>query len=62
MTEPRYYARSASDKTDEWPFWYVADRQQSGLNVTKALASEQVGYLPFVSREAAIKIAETANG
>lgn len=62
MIEPRYYARSASDKTDEWPLWYVADRHQSGLNVTKTLAPEQVGYLPFVSKDAAQKIAETANG
>lgn len=30
----RYYARSASDKTDDWPFWFVADSQRGGLNVT----------------------------
>ena len=33
----RYYARSASDKTDDWPFWFVADKQQGGLNVTNKL-------------------------
>jgi hypothetical protein len=33
----RYYARSASDKTDDWPFWFVADEQRGGLNVTADL-------------------------
>lgn len=30
----RFYARSASDKTDDWPFWFVADEKHGGLNVT----------------------------
>lgn len=34
----RYYARSASDKTDDWPFWFVADEQRGGLNVTAEIA------------------------
>lgn len=33
----RYFARSASDKTDDWPFWFVADRDMGGLNVTAEL-------------------------
>ena len=33
----RYYARSASDKTDDWPFWFVADKNLGGLNVTADL-------------------------
>jgi len=36
----RYYARSASDKTDDWPFWFVFDSQQGGLNVTNKLLKE----------------------
>jgi hypothetical protein len=24
----RFYARSASDKTDNWPFWFVADEKR----------------------------------
>lgn len=32
---PRYYARSASDKTDDWPWWFVADKYRGGLNVTQ---------------------------
>ena len=30
----RYYARSASDKTDDWPLWFVAYKTLGGLNVT----------------------------
>jgi hypothetical protein len=29
MTD-RYYARSASDQTDDWPWWFVADKQLGG--------------------------------
>ena len=34
----RYYARSASDNTDDWPFWFVADDPGGGINVTAELA------------------------
>jgi len=30
----RLVARSASARTDDWPFWYVADTARGGLNVT----------------------------
>jgi len=33
----RYYARSASDKTSDWPHWFVADAKRGGLNVTAEL-------------------------
>jgi hypothetical protein len=33
----RFYIRSASDKTDAWPHWFVADSYQGGLNVTQTL-------------------------
>jgi hypothetical protein len=33
----RFYARSASDKTDNWPFWFVADEKRGGVNVTGEL-------------------------
>ncbi len=39
----RYYARSASDKTDDWPFWYVADIERGHLNVTSTLLRERDG-------------------
>lgn len=40
--EARYYARSASDKTDDWPFWFVADRNRGGLNVTAQLIRDHI--------------------
>lgn len=42
----RYFARSASDKTDDWPFWYVADDERAGANVTKQLLEERDGDQP----------------
>lgn len=36
----RYYARSASDNTDDWPYWFVADSMRGGLNVTAELVRE----------------------
>jgi hypothetical protein len=33
----RYIARSTSDHTDDWPFWFVADSNRGGLNVTAEL-------------------------
>lgn len=58
----RYYARSASDKTNDWPFWYVADKERSDLNVTIKLEPSLWGYLPFVPRSVAEELAEKANG
>lgn len=63
----RYYARSASDRTDDWPYWYVADREQGGLNVTVRLAREVWGLdrsamLPFMNINDAMALADEANG
>lgn len=33
----RYFARSASDRTEDWPYWLVADRDKGGVNVTGEL-------------------------
>lgn len=57
----RYFARSASDKTDDWPFWYVADRLKANFNVTTELVPELRSYLPFVPRSMAEKIASKFN-
>jgi hypothetical protein len=57
----RFFARSASDRTDDWPFWYVADRRSGNLNVVVALAPELSGRLPFLPRDAAIALADEAN-
>ncbi len=40
----RFYARSASDKTDDWTCWFVADGMQIGLNVTANLETIRDGY------------------
>ena len=34
----RFIARSASDRTEVWPFWFVADMTVGGLNVTHEIA------------------------
>ena len=41
-------ARSASDKTDDWLFWYLAETNAS-LNITRQIA-EKLGYIGFNSR------------
>lgn len=61
----RYYARSASDNTDDWDFWFVADRLKGGLNVTAELIrlhfdANHAGAT-LTSRECAAEIAEIAN-
>lgn len=57
----RYFARSASDRTDEWPLWFVADREQGGLNVTVALLPQMRGYMPLLPRHLAEEVATHAN-
>ena len=61
MTDARFFARSASDKSDDWPLWYVADRQKANLNVTVELLPELCGYMPFLSRDVAARLAQAAN-
>lgn len=61
-TVTRYIARSASDKTDDWPYWFVADTTRDGLNVTVQLLPEMRGYMPFLPKQAAIDLADLANG
>lgn len=64
MTD-RYYARSASDRADDWPYWFVADRQKGGLNVTAELIRQHIrpehNGAVFMSREGAERLAEKAN-
>lgn len=58
-----FVARSASDKTDDWPFWLVADR--NGMNVTAQLAEMQgevIGRFPLVRESTAKRIEANANG
>ena len=55
-----FNARSASDTTDYWPHWFVADR--NGINLIEYLAPELSGRLPFVPRAEAERLAGVANG
>ena len=61
----RYYARSASDKTDNWPAWYVADSARGGLNVTGNLIRKHINPLHrggvFLSGWDAVKLAIKSN-
>ena len=64
--KPRYYARSASDRTDDWPFWFVADAQKGGLNVTAELVRQHLNIdakgQTLCSRRTAKHLATIANG
>lgn len=61
----RYIARSAFDKMDDWPIWFVADARMGGLNVTAELIRKHfnpnhVGGV-LAERDRAIEVARTAN-
>jgi hypothetical protein len=62
----RYYARSASDRTDDWPYWFVADAQKGGLDVTAELVRQHLNVNPeggtLCSRGDAERLAILANG
>lgn len=48
-----YTARSANDRTEDWPFWMVWD---GSLNVTCRVIEKVTGkhsFFPFVTREQA---------
>ena len=64
MTD-RYYARSVSDKTDDSYFWFVADKQLGGLNVTSEVIKHlNLSHKPgavLCSREYGEQIADAAN-
>jgi hypothetical protein len=63
----KWRARPASDRTDDWSFWYVTDDQPPDRNKThEALAaifgeSPLRGALPFLPRESAEILAAKMN-
>lgn len=66
MQERAWRARSASDRTDDWPFWYVTDDQPQDSNKTwdalEALTGDRpVGGLPFLPRDMAEAVASILN-
>jgi len=58
-------ARSASDRLDDWPFWYVTDDMPPDMNKTvdaiEAIIGIRIVALPFVSRDVAIEVASLMN-
>lgn len=65
MSEARFFARSASDRTQDWPFWFVADRQKGGVNVTGKVLEKVTGERShgavLASRSVALWLADRAN-
>lgn len=61
----RYFPRSASDRTDDWPFWFVADRQRGDTNITADLIRLHINPKHcggvFTSKEDARELARLAN-
>jgi hypothetical protein len=51
-----YTARSASNKTDDWPLWYV-----HGADGVNCLRWTHAPMSLFIPRELAIKVAEILN-
>lgn len=62
----KWRARSASDKTDDWPFWYVTDDQPENRNKTIDAIERRDGVrpakLPFLLRDDAVELADFMNG
>ena len=66
MTVTKWRARSASDKTDDWPFWYVTNDSPKDYNRLPDAWQAVVGFpwppvLPFLDRRAAEALAERMN-
>jgi len=55
-----YRARSASDKTDDWPFWYVSGEGDSRNVLTLPQGHEHKGAV-MTSREIAEAVAKLWN-
>jgi hypothetical protein len=58
-------ARSASKRSDDWPFWYVTDDMPPDMNKTldaiDAIIGIRIVALPFVPRDVAIALASLMN-
>jgi hypothetical protein len=60
-------ARSASDKTDDWPFWYVTDDNPKDYNQLHKAVKMATGqgfppFLPFLPRAYCEALVEKLNG
>lgn len=60
-----FFARSASDKTEEWPFWFVARRSNPSRNIfaelCDALGLARGRGQVLENREDALRLAALAN-
>ena len=60
-----YRARSASNKTDDWPFWYITDDMPPDHNKLVSAIARFYGLplvrLPFVTRGLAETLAMKMN-
>lgn len=58
----KYIAKSASDKSDDWPLWMVWDGQ---LNITikaiKSITGKDIVGMPFLPRKLCEKLAAELN-
>ena len=58
-------ARSASDRSDDWPFWYITDDQPADrnklLDAIEALTGHRPIAMPFVPRAMAEQLASAMN-
>lgn len=57
--KPPFVARSASDRTDEWPYWYVHGADKTNLMFIREGAGTCASK--FAGRELAIRIAHALN-
>ena len=58
-------ASSASDRSDDWPFWYATDDMPPDRNKTldaiEAIMGIRIVALPFLPRDVAIELASLMN-
>lgn len=61
----KWRARSASDKTSDWPFWYVTNDEPLDYNSTIDALEIDLGHrpvmMPFLSKDLAIALANMLN-
>lgn len=62
MADAKLVAKSASDKTDDWPFWMVWDgRTNVTIKVIEELTGRRFVCMPFGPRSVIEQIVEKAN-
>lgn len=61
----KWRSRSASNKTNDWPFWYVTNDKPLDYNGTIDALEIVLGHrpvmMPFMSKDLAIALADRLN-